>query len=134
MGPDLFLSVVPEVTVADLDESQQKAFDFSQDSAKQLITLSTAVLALTITFFKDFAAGADETSKILMAISWLFYLVAVVAGAMHLYALTAELDPKDRSRVPTIYSGTARATSGVQQLAFIVGLGVTTIAGVLALQ
>lgn len=117
-----------------LDESQKKAFDFSQDSAKQLITLSTGVLALTITFFKDFATGADAVSKTLMAISWLFYLVAVVAGATHLYALTAELDPKDKSTVPTIYSGTAKATAGVQQVAFVVGLLITAIAGVLALR
>src|SRR5688572_10889853 len=89
-----------------LDESQQKAFDLSQDSAKQVITLSTGILALTITFFKDFAAGADSTSKTIMAISWLFYLISILAGIAHLFSLTAELDPKDSSRTPTLYGGT----------------------------
>jgi hypothetical protein len=125
--------MVPEIVMADLDESKKKAFDFSQDSAKQLITLSTAVLALTITFFKDFAASADSYSKSLMAVSWLFYLISIVSGALHLYSLTAELDPDDASRVPTIYGGTARATAGVQQIAFIGGLVITTAAGALAL-
>ena len=114
-------------------ESRQTAFDFSQDSAKQLITLSTGILALTITFFKDFAAGADETSKAIMAASWLFYLIAIVAGAVHLFALPAELDPTDDSRRPTIYGGTARWSSGIQQIAFVVGLAITTAAGALAL-
>lgn len=120
--------------MAGSDATRQKAFDFSQDSAKQLITLSTGILALTITFFKDFAAGADGTSKAVMATSWLFYLIAIVAGAVHLFALTAELDPRGESRTPTIYGGTARWSSAVQQIAFIVGLAGTTVAGALALK
>jgi hypothetical protein len=119
--------------MAELNEAQKKAFDFSQDSAKQLITLSTGILALTFTFFKDFAAGADGTSRAIMAISWCFYLAAIVSGVAHLLSLTAELDPKDSSRTPTIYNPTARFTSGIQQVTFTLGLAISTLAGVLAL-
>lgn len=117
-----------------MSETLKKAFDFSQDSTKQLIALSTGVLALTITFFKDFAGGGSPTSKTLIAVAWLFYLVTIVAGALHLYALTAELDPSEEATTnPTIYSGTPRVTAGIQQIAFIVALVITAIAGAVAL-
>src|SRR6266480_1838593 len=117
-----------------MNEALKKAFDFSQDSPKQLIALSTGVLALTITVFKDFAGGGSPVSKTIMAVAWLFYIVAIVAGAMHLYALTAELDPSEEATTnPSIYSGTARVTAGIQQLAFVIALVITAIAGAVAL-
>jgi hypothetical protein len=61
------------------DTALVKAFEFVQDATKQLITLSAAIVALTITFYKDFATGASECSRNLMTVSWIFYLGCCVA-------------------------------------------------------
>ncbi|KQT20825.1 hypothetical protein ASG31_16700 [Chryseobacterium sp. Leaf404] len=36
-----------------VNEQEKKAFDFAADTVKQLITLATGIIALTITFSKD---------------------------------------------------------------------------------
>jgi hypothetical protein len=46
-----------------MDERVKKAFDFAADLAKQLITLATGLIALTITFSKDFIQHAPAASQ-----------------------------------------------------------------------
>ncbi len=111
-----------------------KAFDFSQDAAKQLITLSTGVLALTITFYKDFAPNAGHGSKTLMAIGWGLFLLSVTFGVFGLFMLTGALAPKeDKDKPPTVHHKNSDIASGLQQLTFLGGLVLTVIAGILAL-
>jgi hypothetical protein len=141
-----------------VDEARQKAFDFAQDAAKQLITLSTAVVALTITFFKDFAGVDNDAANVIMAVSWLFYLLSIAAGIVFLFTLTFELEPRlappksngdagvnteqigrepsppdDVPHVPTINNESALFAAGAQQLTFGVGLLLSVVAGVVAL-
>lgn len=112
------------------EENDKKAFDFAADAAKQLITLATALIALTITFFKDFA-GADSTGGIdLMPWSWGLLLVSLVLGLSHLYALTGALcGPAPHN----IRSGIARISAAGQQLLFLAGIVVMVIAAINAL-
>lgn len=71
-----------------MDEAVQKAFDFAQDVTKQVLTLATGIIAVTITFFKDFALHAPGAAKALMAWSWVLYLASVIFGLWTLLALT----------------------------------------------
>ena len=115
-----------------MDDRLAKAFDFSQDAAKQLITLSTAIVALTITFYKDFATGAGQLSKVLVAIGWGFFLLSIVFGVMHLFQLTGALAPKDDAPLK-LHHLAADISLGAQQVFFVVGLFFTVLAAVLAL-
>jgi hypothetical protein len=45
------------------EERLKKAFDFSADLTKQLITLATAIITLTITFSKDFLRQPNAAPK-----------------------------------------------------------------------
>jgi len=49
-----------------MKENQKKAFDFASDTTKQLITLSTAIVTLTVTFSKDIIGVGDNSPKILL--------------------------------------------------------------------
>ena len=71
-------------------ERTKQAFEFAADAAKQIITLSTAILALTITFLKDVLNSPSARSSLLGA-AWIFYLLAVLAGIWALLALTGSL-------------------------------------------
>jgi hypothetical protein len=102
------------------------AFTFAQDLVKQVITLSAGIVTVTITFFKDFVGtGAPHGAKILMAISWMFYVLAVVFGIWTMMALTGSLGKGQMS----IYSWNVRWPTAIHLVCFILGLGLTIGAG-----
>jgi hypothetical protein len=116
-----------------LDTEQAKAFDFAQETTKQLLTLSTAVIALTIAFTKDIVQGGSVTSKVLLAVSWVFLLVSAVRGIMTLMALTGSLGSADEQTRPSIRSSNITPPAMVQALTFLFGLVLTIVAGAVAL-
>jgi hypothetical protein len=111
-------------------EWEQKSFDFAADVCKQIITLSTAVTALTITFFKDFAQDAGGASRDLMAASWFCYFVSIVFGILTLMALTGSLGALQQ---PKITGSNVRVPAAVQIVLFAVGLLLTVTSGAAAL-
>ncbi|MEL7980179.1 hypothetical protein E0L35_05905 [Halomonas sp. ATBC28] len=109
-----------------MEEKTQKAFDFAADLVKQLITLSTAIIALTVTFAKDiFAENGDCFSGWLVA-AWITYFLSIIFGVWALMALTGTLDPpKNKSPSLSIQGGNCRLPTGLQILAFLMGIGLT---------
>lgn len=88
-----------------MTERIKKAFDFAADSSKQLITLSTGIVALTITFAKDILGGLGTGLRWMVALSWLGYLLSMLFGSWTLLALTGTLEPQtaeDRNKEATI--------------------------------
>jgi Domain of unknown function (DUF4440) len=76
-----------------MPERVQKAFDFASDSTKQLITLSTGIVALTITFGKDVFQTTPFYAKVLLVIAWVIYLLSISFGILTLLSLTGVLEP-----------------------------------------
>jgi len=81
-----------------MEERVKKAFDFASESTKQLITLSTAILTLTITFSNDVFQSVDAWTKELLTYAWIIYLLSILFGILTLLALTGTLDPIKRKR------------------------------------
>lgn len=118
----------------------EKAFDFASDSTKQLITLSTGILTLTITFSKDILGGVSGDPINLLVAAWVVYLISIIFGLVTLLSLTGSLergeghnvgngqpaesggtgaDPGDQS-FPSIYASNIRIPATVQILLFLV--------------
>lgn len=76
-----------------MEENQKKAFDFAVDLTKQLITLSSAIITLTVTFSKDIIGKVDSSNRYLLLFSWIFFIVSILLGLLTLMALTGNLDP-----------------------------------------
>ena len=75
------------------NQGRREDLDFAQDLTKQIITLSAGIIALTITFVKDFLrASPPHLAKVFMGVSWLFYILAVIFGVWTLMGLTGSLD------------------------------------------
>ena len=55
-------------------------FDSASDLAKQLITVSTAILGLSITFLKDVVKGTPMAHFWPLRVSWITYLLSIVCG------------------------------------------------------
>ena len=103
-----------------MTEQTKLAFEFASDLSKQLITLSTGILALTITFTKDTMGVAGKPIRLLL-FSWVSYLVSIFFGIWSLMALTGSLAPLaviDPNAVPVI-DFNVRLPSALQIISFI---------------
>ena len=116
-----------------MNEQQKKAFDFAQDTSKQLITLATAILSLTITFAKDFVGSVHGCPRLLAILSWALFLVSIGFGLLTLMALTGSLERADsESTTPSIRAKNVTAPAIAQVLSFFLALLLTVWFGVLA--
>jgi hypothetical protein len=109
------------------DERARKAVDAVSDLAKQLITLATGVIAITISFAKDIFGGHAGGNGLLVA-SWVAYLVCITAGVWVLMAIAGTLDPvtspnptaKATAQDGRVFGGNVRIPAAIQVLAFVV--------------
>lgn len=114
-----------------MNEKKQKAFDFAGDTTKQLITLSTGIITITITFTKDILGTGNASHKVLLMSSWVFFLMSIILGVWTLMALTGELEqigkkPKD----PSIRGKNVTVPSALQILFFLIGIGLAVAYGI----
>jgi len=137
-----------------MKENEKKAFDFAADVTKQLITLSTAIITITITFSKDIVSNfANNPAKNYLLWAWILFIATVFFGIWTLMALTGSLQPlkKNAKNKKTetetvsnteqivevdcsINTGNIRFPSIIQILCFIVALSFTIVFGFSSLQ
>ena len=67
-----------------------KSFDVYQDTAKQMITLATLIIGLTITYFKDLIVDTGGEKKILL-IPFSIFFISIVCGVITLLNLAGTL-------------------------------------------
>jgi len=61
---------------------------FAKESVNQVITLSSGILALSLTFAKDWAGVAEHPSLWVLRASWIGFLASIVFGVWSLSAIT----------------------------------------------
>src|SRR5678815_4077856 len=128
---------------ADTAANGKEAFTFASDTTKQLIALTSAIIAVTVTFAKDIFAIAPGVSKIALVVAWLGYITSLVFGVFTLMALTGEISsspttktdasaaaakPK-KARGTGIWSGSVTTLSAIQILVFLIATGVIVVCG-----
>jgi uncharacterized membrane protein len=109
------------------NERIKKAFDFSADLTKQLITLATGIITVTITFSHDFIKNPDAAPKGLAYTAWYFFLASIFFGILTLSALTGNLDAKVKSTEPSIFKANILIFSIPQFITFFTGLVYTIL-------
>ena len=112
-----------------MDDRTKAAFASAADCAKQLITLSTAILTLEVAFAKNILPAIGPVAKALIAASWVAPLLSVLAGIWTLLALTGTLGAKkDPSQGAINDANIARPAMG-QVALFALGLALTVAFG-----
>jgi hypothetical protein len=117
----------PFADLPELSERTRTAFAFAQEEAKQLITLSTAVIALTITFLND-VTEAGPNGWLIAA--WFLYIVCIVAGVATLLTLSGNLEKRPW---PSVYEKNTAVVGGAQVIAFAAATLLVVVFGVTAL-
>lgn len=110
----------------DKAKRSEKAFDFAADLIKQLITLSTGIVTITLTFAKDiFTKSSNQHTGLLLA-GWTTHLVSIVFGVAALMGFTGTLE----RTADGIYGSSGRWFLGLQVIAFLIATALLVIAGI----
>lgn len=112
-----------------MDDRTKAAFDSIRDSTKQMITLATGVLALTVTFAKDFI-GQAHWGRELVHFAWYAFLLSAAAGVWVLLAVSGSLgNGADALTHRDAYGLNIRLPALVQVLSFATGLALAVVFG-----
>jgi hypothetical protein len=122
-----------------MDERIKKAFDFYADATKQLITLSTAIIALMIAFSKEVLKTVAGPGKIPLMVALIVYLLSIGCGLFTLLNLTGQLEPfkaghppdwtPDKWPPPSIYAPKVSISSKLQVVLFMIATGLIVLSG-----
>ncbi|MCY1719133.1 hypothetical protein OU798_02185 [Prolixibacteraceae bacterium Z1-6] len=77
-------------------ECQKKAFDYAAESTKLLITLSTGIITITITFLGDLTSDFAELVTWPLFVSWILFFLSIILGVATMLSLTGTLLPKNK--------------------------------------
>lgn len=116
-----------------MEENIKTAFTFAADANKQLLTISTAVLAFTITFCKEFLADKAYIAKGWLIGSWVCLFFSIVFGLWTLFALAGTLEKVPVDKL-SIYRGNIAFPCFMQVLMFLIALGLAITAGTKSLR
>ena len=115
----------------DAEERNKLAFSLAGDSVKQVLTLSSAMLAFTVTFSTDVTEGATAADERWLWATWALLAVSILAGVVTLLSLVGVLGSPDST--PDVYADGVRKVAGAQMLAFAAALIAAAAFGVFAL-
>jgi hypothetical protein len=103
----------------------------ASETTKQIITLATGIVALTVTFAREFT-GKDTALVVPYALklAWVAYGVSVAFGILTLMAITGSLNAISMGEnSPDAMAPNIRIPSLIMLLAFFVAFVLTIIAG-----
>jgi hypothetical protein len=113
----------------DINERTKGAFGSAADGSKQLISLATGIIALTLTFSKDFVADLGKGERLWLSRAWLALLLSVVAGIWTQYALAGTLGTRKARGYPSIFSRNITWAARVQIASFLAGVSLVIWVG-----
>ncbi|PKV50870.1 hypothetical protein ATE84_2938 [Aquimarina sp. MAR_2010_214] len=114
----------------DMKKKVEKAFEFAASQVKQLITISSAILVLTITFTEKIitVCSVNDFQRTLIITGWILYLLAIIFGVFALGALSGSLQKIANDKLD-VYAKNIRGPMLIQFLSFILAIITTMILG-----
>jgi hypothetical protein len=99
-----------------------KPFDYAADVTKQQLTLSTAVVTITVAFVKDIAKNAPADARIALYIAWGLFALAIIAGICTLLNLTGHVGGADDPAHKGIMADGIKLFATIQIVCFVVAI------------
>jgi len=108
---------------------ETKPFDYAQDVTKQLLTLSTGVITITVAFLDNIAAGAPEDARVALYIAWGMFALTIVCGIFTLLNLTGRVGAAASPQSAGIDATAIRAFAIAQVALFVLAIVATIYFG-----
>ncbi len=117
----------PLTTLTD-EKRVEKAFDYAAETTKQILTLSTGILTVTITFSGQVAGPATPRGMlVVLGAAWLLYLFSILSGLRVLAATTSAFASWEGG---TIWDTRIPAAAASQLISFFLGTLFVTVFGI----
>lgn len=113
------------------NDRRKLAVTQATDSVKQVLTLSTAILTLTIAFSKDVTTNAVPSDRVWLYLGWVLLAVAVVFGVLSLLSITGQLGTYNQD--PDVYANPIKAMAAIQMISFGLALVLVVVFGIFGL-
>jgi hypothetical protein len=115
-----------------VEEWRKQAFDFAADSTKQLITVATGVVTVTVLFSKDL----DSPARWLALAAWALLIISIGLGLLGLLTLSGNLHNAaiGKYRNPSLNAWDVNFFSLWQCILFFIGMIFVLIFGVFAVR
>jgi hypothetical protein len=111
------------------NDARAKAFDFAQETTKQILTLAAGIITVTVTFIGSDLKAYPSSTRTWLELSWLFFLISILFGVFTLMSLSGTLERPGEARTPSIYAPGIRVFGVLEVGAFMLGLAFTALFG-----
>jgi hypothetical protein len=106
------------------------SFEFAKEQTTQLITLSTAIIGVSVTFAKDIAPPTARRGC--LYISWIVFLLSIVCGIATLGSLTGITARTEPLKAINVYDKSITSKSGYQCILFLIAVALLIIHAMLS--
>jgi hypothetical protein len=107
------------------------SFTLAADVCKQIISLSTGVMALLVTYSNSALKNPSRRHRTALLQCGVFFLIAIFFGLLSLMAMTGTAQT---SMAEGVYAANIRILSGLEFCSFIAALGLTIRFGLLSIR
>ncbi|RKU24918.1 hypothetical protein C6503_00070 [Candidatus Poribacteria bacterium] len=107
-----------------MDERRKLSIEIARDASKSVLTLSTSIILVTVTFAKEFIDVTEQGVKDLALWSWGLFFASVAFGVWTLLTFAGEIAPKKGAEdsTPLVWRWSIRIPAIGQMLTFLIGL------------
>ena len=126
------LALLLTIEKKNMEDRKKKAFDFASDTTKQIISLSTGILALSVTFSEELLGDTGEFPKNLLIGAWVIFIISIFFGLLTQMTLTGTLDPREKYKEKTslsINNWNIKIFSICQVIFFFIAIIITVLFG-----
>jgi hypothetical protein len=115
-----------------MDDQLKAAFASATETVKNTLTLSSAILTVSVTFVKDINKAPTNFQVWILEASWVALFIAVLACIATLMAITGTLSKENPLTSAALYSSNVKTPMTTAVLAFLIGIGLTATYGMLS--
>ena len=115
-----------------MDDRTKAAFAGATEVVKNTLTLSTAVLTVSVGFAKDLNRTPTNFQAWVLEASWAALLLGVVGGVMTLMAITGTLARTEDPQAISLYCENIQRPMAIALFSFLAGIALTAAYGMLS--
>ena len=112
-----------------MNRETELAFEAARDTSKTILTLTTAIIVVTATFYKSSTQQVETIAKWFVLGGTLLFMLSTIGGISTLMALTGKLGASSEGEAPiTIWATVVAWPARLQIITFGLGLICTVFA------